>query len=119
MSPLFTNLKALRAKINSKIGKVKSSMNKNKAAVDETELNAQPKCVKGKVQEAVGWLTADREAEARGKVERLSGDAEVDGEQVEQAERDVRQEDGEYDPDVDDMPVAKDVTPADADPRTG
>lgn len=52
MSPSFTHLKALRAKINSKIGKVKSSMHKNKAAVDETELNAQPKCVEGKVQDS-------------------------------------------------------------------
>ncbi len=75
--------------------------------------------LKGKVGEAIGWLTADREAEARGKVERVSGDEEVTDEQVEQAEQDIRQEDGEYDPAVDDQPVARDVTPADADPRTG
>lgn len=74
---------------------------------------------KGKVEEAVGWLTADREAEARGKLERLSGGEDVSEADVEQAERDVRQADGEYDPDVDDRPVAKDVTPADSDPRTG
>lgn len=58
MSPSFTHLKALRAEINSKIGKVKSSMHKNKAAVDETELNAQPKCVKDKVQDST---TSDSE----------------------------------------------------------
>lgn len=75
--------------------------------------------VKGKVQEAVGWLTADREAEAKGKVERLAGDEEVTDEHVEAAERDLRQDYDEYDPDVDDQPVAKDVTPADSDPRTG
>lgn len=75
--------------------------------------------VKGKVQEAVGWLTADREAEAKGKVERLAGDEEVTDEDVEAAERDLRQDYDEYDPDVDDQPVAKDVTPADSDPRTG
>ena len=74
---------------------------------------------KGKVEEAVGWLTADREAEAKGKVDRLAGDEEVSDEVVDEAERDVREDRGEYDPDVDDQPVAKDVTPADADPRTG
>lgn len=58
MSPSFTHLKALRAKINSKIDKVKSSMHKTKAAVDETELNAQPKRVKGEVQDAT---TSDSE----------------------------------------------------------
>lgn len=58
MSALFTHLKALRAKINSKIGKVRSSMHKNKAAVDEAELNAQPMCVKGKVQDST---TSDSE----------------------------------------------------------
>lgn len=75
--------------------------------------------VKGKVQEAVGWLTADREAEAKGKVERLAGDGEVTDEMVEEAEKDVRQDYDEYDPSVDDQPVAPDVTPADTDPRTG
>lgn len=78
---------------------------------------------KGKIKEAVGWLTADREAEAEGKVERLAGDRDLSDEEraevVEQAERDVRRRDGEYDPAVDDQPVAKDVTPADSDPRTG
>lgn len=78
---------------------------------------------KGKVEEAVGWLTADREAEAKGKVERLSGGEELsDGEQaelVDQAEQDVRRRNGEHDPSVDGLPVAKDVTPADSDPRTG
>jgi uncharacterized protein YjbJ (UPF0337 family) len=71
---------------------------------------------KGKVEEAVGWLTADREAEAKGKA-RQEGD--TSDEAVEEAERELREERGEYDPDVDGEPVAKDVTPADADPRTG
>lgn len=75
--------------------------------------------VKGKVTEAVGWLTADREAEAKGKVERLVGGEEVSDEDVEQAERDLREDYEEYAPAVDDAPVAEDVTPADADPRTG
>lgn len=66
MSPSFTHLKALRAKINSKIGKVRSSMHKNKAAVDETELNAQPKCVMGKVQDST------------------SSDSEPDGEELQE-----------------------------------
>ncbi|HEX7132706.1 MAG TPA: hypothetical protein VF228_09025 [Iamia sp.] len=71
----------------------------------------------GKVREKVGWLTADREAEAKGKVEQTDDD--VSDDQVEQAERDLRQDYEEYDPAVDDAPVAEDVTPADADPRTG
>ena len=75
--------------------------------------------LKGKVEEAVGWLTADREAEAKGKVERLAGGEDVTDEDVEQAERDLRQDYEEYDPAVDDEPVAPDVTPADSDPRTG
>lgn len=58
MSPSFTHLKALRVKINSKINKVKSSMHKTKAAVDETELNAQPKRVK---REAKDTTTSDSE----------------------------------------------------------
>lgn len=75
--------------------------------------------VKGKVTEAVGWLTADREAEAKGKAERLAGGGDVTDEDVEQAEKDLRQDYEEYDPAVDDEPVAPDVTPADTDPRTG
>ena len=43
--------------------------------------------VKGKVTEAVGWLTGDREAEAKGKAERLSGGEEVTDEDVEAVER--------------------------------
>lgn len=72
---------------------------------------------KGKIEEAVGWLTADREAEAKGKA-RQEGD--TSDEAVERAEKELREEEyEEYDPAVDDEPVAKDVTPADADPRTG
>lgn len=71
---------------------------------------------KGKIEEAVGWLTADREAEAKGKARQ---DGETSDEAVDEAERELREERGEYDPDVDGEPVAKDVTPADADPRTG
>jgi uncharacterized protein YjbJ (UPF0337 family) len=72
---------------------------------------------KGKIQEAVGWLTADREAEAKGRA-RQEGD--TSDEAVEEAEKELRAEEyEEYDPDVDGDPVAKDVTPADSDPRTG
>lgn len=67
----------------------------------------------------MGWLTADREAEAKGKAERLSGDEEVTDDDVEAAEKDLRQDYEEYDPAVDEAPVAQDVTPADSDPRTG
>lgn len=73
----------------------------------------------GKVQEKVGWLTADREAEAKGKL-RQESDGDVTDEDAEQAEKQLREEKyDEYDPAVDDQPVAKDVTPSDADPRTG
>lgn len=75
--------------------------------------------LKGKVTEAVGWLTADREAEAKGKAERMAGGDEVTDDDVEEAEKDLRQDYEEYDPAVDGAPVAEDVTPADADPRTG
>lgn len=71
----------------------------------------------GKVQETLGWLTADREAEAKGKVRQEGGETGEDD--VERAERALRQDYEEYDPAVDDAPVAEDVTPADADPRTG
>lgn len=72
----------------------------------------------GKVQEKVGWLTADREAEAKGKLRRLDdgtedGSDEEAAQAVEQAERDVRREYEEYDPAVDDEPPAPDVTPSD------
>ncbi len=65
----------------------------------------------GKVQEKLGWLTADREAEAKGKLRRLDdgtgdGSDEEAAAAVEQAERDVRQEYDEYDPAVDDEPPA-------------
>lgn len=78
----------------------------------------------GKVQEKVGWLTGDREAEAKGKLARLddgSGDESDDdaAEAVAQAEKDLRQDYEEYDPAVDDDPTAPDVTPADIDPRPG
>jgi len=72
----------------------------------------------GKVQEKVGWLTADREAEAKGKLKQSEGDT-SDPDAIEEAEQDLREDYEEYDPDVDDAPVAEDVTPADADPRTG
>jgi uncharacterized protein YjbJ (UPF0337 family) len=71
----------------------------------------------GRIREKVGWLTADREAEAKGKVEQTDDD--VSDDEVERAERDLRQDYEEYDPAVDGAPVAEDVTPADADPRTG
>lgn len=80
----------------------------------------------GKVEEKIGWLTADREVEAKGKLRRLDagtdddGDAEeVDAEEVvEEAEDDLRQAYGEYDPAVDGEPPATDVRPGDADPAT-
>jgi uncharacterized protein YjbJ (UPF0337 family) len=72
----------------------------------------------GKVQEKVGWLTADREAEAKGKLKQSEGDT-SDPDAVEEAEQDLREDYEEYDPAVDEAPVAEDVTPADADPRTG
>jgi uncharacterized protein YjbJ (UPF0337 family) len=50
--------------------------------------------VKGKVEEAVGWATGDREVEAKGKVEAETGD-EPDEETVEEVEDDVREEHGD------------------------
>lgn len=79
--------------------------------------------VTGKVQEAVGWLTGDREAEAKGKLKRLDADGEGTDEDaaaaVDQAEKDLREERGEYDPDVDGAPLAEDERPAEADPESG
>lgn len=80
----------------------------------------------GKLKEKVGWLTADRQVEARGRLERLDADepgespAEPDdgserrtqGSEepaadesaadatLDQAERDVRRDYGEHDPEV-------------------
>lgn len=75
----------------------------------------------GKIAEKVGWLTGDREAEAKGKLRRLHGKDSDDGDQsdeaeaeaVKEAEKDVRAGYGEYDPDVDGAPTASDVRPAD------
>ena len=50
--------------------------------------------VKGKVEEAVGWATGDREVEAKGKVEAETGD-EPDEETVEEVEDEVREEHGD------------------------
>jgi uncharacterized protein YjbJ (UPF0337 family) len=50
--------------------------------------------VKGKVEEAVGWATGDREVEAKGKVEAETGD-EPDEETVDEVEDDVREEHGD------------------------
>lgn len=75
----------------------------------------------GKLEEKVGWLTADREAEAKGKLRRLGGDDADDADDAEESEpeaadtaqKDLRGTYGEYDPAVDDKPVAKDVRPSD------
>ncbi len=82
----------------------------------------------GKIKEKTGWLTADREVEAEGKLRRLraaigseddeadaddaTGDADA-AEVAEEAEHDLRQAYGEYDPEVDDAPTAPDVRPVD------
>ena len=50
--------------------------------------------VKGKVEEALGWATGDREAEAKGRVEEETGDTARPGE-VEQAEDEVREDHGD------------------------
>lgn len=82
----------------------------------------------GKVEEKVGWLTGDRDAEARGKLRRLDperghhddepDEAEAEAaEAAEAAQRDVRAEQyGEYDPDVDGATPAADVRPTDTEP---
>jgi uncharacterized protein YjbJ (UPF0337 family) len=49
---------------------------------------------KGKVEEAVGWATGDREVEAKGKVEAETGD-EPDEETVDEVEDEVREEHGD------------------------
>ncbi len=69
----------------------------------------------GKVKEKVGWLTGDRQAEAKGKLRRLDTDHDDDEtrEAVDEAERDVRAGYGEYDPDVDDATPAADTRPGD------
>ncbi|MFP5378040.1 MAG: hypothetical protein ACLGIO_14820 [Acidimicrobiia bacterium] len=50
--------------------------------------------MKGKVEEAVGWATGDREVEARGRVEEATGRPAGDDE-VEQAEEEVREDHGD------------------------
>jgi uncharacterized protein YjbJ (UPF0337 family) len=50
--------------------------------------------VKGKVEEALGWATGDREAEAKGRVEEETGHQPSDDE-VDQAEDEVRQDHGD------------------------
>ena len=49
---------------------------------------------KGKIEEAVGWAAGDREVEAKGAVEAETGD-EPKGEELEQAEDEVRAEHGD------------------------
>ncbi len=74
----------------------------------------------GKVQQAVGWLTGDREAEAKGKLRRVEGEGGGAGpeadEVVAEAEADVREKYGEHDPAVDDAPVADTTRPGDPAP---
>ena len=50
--------------------------------------------VKGKIEEAVGWATGDREAEAKGRVEEETGSP-ADDDQVEQVEDEVRKDHGD------------------------
>lgn len=50
--------------------------------------------VKGKIEEAVGWATGDREAEAKGRVEAESGSAPSEDE-VDQQEDEVRKDHGD------------------------
>ncbi|CAN5513090.1 hypothetical protein BH24ACT4_BH24ACT4_26180 [soil metagenome] len=76
----------------------------------------------GKLEEKVGWLTGDREAEAKGKLRRLDpdhGDHEDESDDAKaqparEAEKDVRADYGEYDPDVDGATPASDTRPADS-----
>lgn len=74
----------------------------------------------GKVQQAVGWLTGDREAEAKGKLRRVEGeggDAGADPDEVvADAEQELRQTYGEHDPSVDGAPVAGTKRPGDPAP---
>jgi uncharacterized protein YjbJ (UPF0337 family) len=49
---------------------------------------------KGKIKETVGWVTGDREVQAKGRVESAGGDSSNDAE-VEQAEQDVRRDEGD------------------------
>ena len=50
--------------------------------------------VKGKVEEAVGWATGDREAEAKGRVEEETGRTPSDAE-VDEEEDEVRKDHGD------------------------
>lgn len=50
--------------------------------------------VKGKVEEALGWATGDREAEAKGRVEQETGHT-PSGPEVEQEEDEVREDHGD------------------------
>lgn len=72
----------------------------------------------GRIKESLGWLTADRRTEAEGRLQQLDDGSGPDDEAaaddaVEQAERDVRRDYGEYDPAVDGAEPAADVMPAD------
>ena len=74
----------------------------------------------GRLKEAVGWLTADRRAEAEGRLRQVDEGSDADeedaAEAVAEAERDHRRGYGEYDPAVDDAAPAHDVPPADERP---
>lgn len=52
---------------------------------------------KGKVKEVVGWATGDRRVQAEGRVEAAKGDSD-DEEQVDDAEHEVRAEEGDISP---------------------
>jgi len=73
---------------------------------DGDEDEASSGGVVGKVQEKLGWLTADRREEAKGKLRQAGEDgaeAEADeaDEVVNEAERDVRRDYGELKPEAD------------------
>jgi uncharacterized protein YjbJ (UPF0337 family) len=50
--------------------------------------------LKGKAKEKLGWATGDRRVAAEGRVEAADGDA-ADEEKVDEAERQVRTEEGD------------------------
>jgi uncharacterized protein YjbJ (UPF0337 family) len=75
----------------------------------------------GKVEEALGWATADREVEAKGKLDQIeepdpdASDAEADA-VLEEARRHVRADHGDLAPGAEPSDAEQ---PVKADPKTG
>ena len=89
---------------------------------DEENEPSTTQKVAGKVEEALGWATADRKVEARGKLRQLDDDGDADTSEreeeavLEEADLHVRSDHGDLAPEAE---PASDDQPVKANPKEG